>query len=227
MLNANCLLRRQFAWSARSYFLGKIIEIASVCRLLNMPIAWYMKVYMRTNMKYKKKKKKKTRKMPRTAWENMPSGRMRTLKSSDQPLKPTSLIRAIMSSTVWCVVKSELIIDSEGCDQTVQMWFWAGPSLFAYIAKTAFPWSGSFDRTYRKWFPFTLLTVGHWNFWNGFIYHKEPGPSCSKLTMSLVNVVKTLTIKYGIYANIFAEKNVSSFCICKSYSHFSAKIQVN
>ena len=24
-----------------------------------MPIAWYMKVYMRTNMKYKKKKKKK------------------------------------------------------------------------------------------------------------------------------------------------------------------------
>ena len=25
---------------------------------------------------------------------------------------------------------------------------------------------------------------------------------------------------FGIYANIFAEKNVSSFCICKSYSHF-------
>ena len=29
-----------------------------------------------------------------------------------------------------------------------------------------------------------------------------------------------LIVKYGIYANIFAEKNVSSFCICKSYSHF-------
>ena len=29
--------------------------------------------------------------------------------------------------------------------------------------------------------------------------------------------------KYGIYANIFAEKNVSSFCICESYSHFFSK----
>ena len=33
-------------------------------------------------------------------------------------------------------------------------------------------------------------------------------------------IVKTLIIKYGIYANIFAEKNVNSFCICKSFSHF-------
>ena len=30
-------------------------------------------------------------------------------------------------------------------------------------------------------------------------------------------------IKYGIYANIFAQKNVSSFCICKSYSHLFSK----
>ena len=52
----------------------------------------------------------------------------------------------------------------------------------------------------------------------------SPGPSCSKLTMSLVNgIVKTLIINYGIYANIFAEKNVSRFCICKSYSHFFSK----
>ena len=36
-------------------------------------------------------------------------------------------------------------------------------------------------------------------------------------------IVKTLIIKYGIYANIFAEKNMSSFCICKSYSHFFSK----
>ena len=35
------------------------------------------------------------------------------------------------------------------------------------------------------------------------IYSKVSGPSCSKLTMTLVNVI----IKYhGIYANIFAEK---------------------
>ena len=36
-------------------------------------------------------------------------------------------------------------------------------------------------------------------------------------------ILKTLIIKYDIYANIFAEKNVSSFCICKSYSHFFSK----
>ena len=51
----------------------------------------------------------------------------------------------------------------------------------------------------------------------------QSGPSCSKLTMSLVNII----IKYGIHANIFAEKNVGSFCKCQSYSHiFSAKIPV-
>ena len=44
---------------------------------------------------------------------------------------------------------------------------------------------------------------------------KISGPSCSKLTMSLVN----LLFKYGIYANIFAEKNV----LRKSYSHFFSK----
>ena len=32
------------------------------------------------------------------------------------------------------------------------------------------------------------------------------GPSCSKLTMSLVNIFKTLIIKYDIYADIFAKK---------------------
>ena len=35
-------------------------------------------------------------------------------------------------------------------------------------------------------------------------------------------ILKTLIIKYGIYTNIFA-KNLSSFCICKSYSHFFGK----
>ena len=62
-------------------------------------------------------------------------------------------------------------------------------------------------------------------FTNDVVY--KSGPSCSKLTMSLVNIVKTLIIKYGIYANIFAEKNVSSFCICKSYSHFVSKNPLN
>ena len=32
-----------------------------------------------------------------------------------------------------------------------------------------------------------------------------------------------LIVKYGVFANIFAEKNVSSFCICKSYLHFFSK----
>ena len=35
--------------------------------------------------------------------------------------------------------------------------------------------------------------------------------------------LKFLIIKDGIYVNIFAEKNVGSFCICKSYSHFYSK----
>ena len=38
-------------------------------------------------------------------------------------------------------------------------------------------------------------------------------------------IVKTLIIKYGVYANIFAEKNVSSFC--KATHILSAKILVN
>ena len=36
-------------------------------------------------------------------------------------------------------------------------------------------------------------------------------------------LVKILLIKYGINSNIFDEKNVISFCICKSYSHFFSK----
>ena len=36
-------------------------------------------------------------------------------------------------------------------------------------------------------------------------------------------IVKTLIIKNGIYANNFCWKDMSSFCICKSYSHFFSK----
>ena len=38
-----------------------------------------------------------------------------------------------------------------------------------------------------------------------------------------LRIIKTLIIKYGLYANILAEKNVSSFCKCKYYSHFFSK----
>ena len=41
-----------------------------------------------------------------------------------------------------------------------------------------------------------------------------------KTKMSLINVSLKLIIKYGMHVNIFAGKNVSSFCICKSYSRF-------
>ena len=41
------------------------------------------------------------------------------------------------------------------------------------------------------------------------------GPSCLKITMLLVNASLKLIIKYGIYANIFVEKNMCSFCIRK------------
>ena len=50
-------------------------------------------------------------------------------------------------------------------------------------------------------------------------------PSCLKLTMSLVkSIVKTLTIKYGIYANIFAEKKWVAFALAKAtHNCFSKK----
>ena len=35
--HANCLLRRQFAWNIKSYFLGKIKEIWAIYHLLNLP----------------------------------------------------------------------------------------------------------------------------------------------------------------------------------------------
>ena len=41
-LNADCLQRRQLAFSVRSYFLRKCRRSTSVCRLLNLPIAWYI-----------------------------------------------------------------------------------------------------------------------------------------------------------------------------------------
>ena len=54
-----------------------------------------------------------------------------------------------------------------------------------------------------------------------------PGPSCSKLTMSLVNViVKTFIIKYSIQANIFAENKKVAFAFTKAPHIFPAKIPV-
>ena len=46
---------------------------------------------------------------------------------------------------------------------------------------------------------------------------------CSELTMSLVNILLKLRSLNMAYMLIFLLKNVSSFCICKSYSHFSSK----
>ena len=33
---------RQFAWSVRSFFLGKVRKVLSICHLLNLSIAWYV-----------------------------------------------------------------------------------------------------------------------------------------------------------------------------------------
>ena len=64
-----------------------------------------------------------------------------------------------------------------------------------------------------------------------FKVYKFSGPSCSKLTMSLVNVSLKLTIKYGINAYIFAEKNTNSFCIdlqklLRSFSKNTCKLDI-
>ena len=50
-----------------------------------------------------------------------------------------------------------------------------------------------------------------------------PGPSCSKLTMSLVNDSLKFTSVIRKYAEIFCWKNVSSFCSAKATHIFSAK----
>ena len=57
---------------------------------------------------------------------------------------------------------------------------------------------------------------------------KLPGPSCSKLTMSLVTVsLKLWSLNMTCTLIFFAEKMWVAFtfaiCICKSYSHFSSK----
>ena len=52
-----------------------------------------------------------------------------------------------------------------------------------------------------------------------------PGPSCSKQTISLINVLLKFQCKYlkYRYANIFCWKNVRSFCIAKASLIFSTK----
>ena len=50
------------------------------------------------------------------------------------------------------------------------------------------------------------------------------GPSCSKLTMSLVNVsLKLFSLNMAYMLIFFCWENMSSFCICKNYSHFFSK----
>ena len=71
------------------------------------------------------------------------------------------------------------------------------------------------------------ICIESWqNFANLLLLSKTQGPSCSKLTMSLVNVsLKFFIFKYGIWANIFAEKMRVAFV--KATHIFSAKIHVN
>ena len=53
---------------------------------------------------------------------------------------------------------------------------------------------------------------------------QRPEPTCSKLMMLLVNVSLKLWSLNMPYMLIFLlKKNVSSFCICKSYSHIFSK----
>ena len=53
---------------------------------------------------------------------------------------------------------------------------------------------------------------------------KTPGPDCSKLTTSLVNVsLKFQTLTSEIHQYFFIEKNWEVFCIAKAYLIFSTK----
>ena len=56
-----------------------------------------------------------------------------------------------------------------------------------------------------------------------FFSYNISGPSCSKLTTSLVNDLLKFTSMIQKYAEIFCWKNVSSFCSAKATHIFSAK----
>ena len=69
------------------------------------------------------------------------------------------------------------------------------------------------DRSYLVWSNCT---------WNKiFRSVHTSGPSCSKLTMSFVNILLKCWSLNMAYTLIFLLKNMSSFCIC--YSHFFSK----
>ena len=57
-----------------------------------------------------------------------------------------------------------------------------------------------------------------------YVHLYQPGPSCSKLTMLLVNVwlnLPSLNMNYRL--NVLLKKCEQLKCICKSYSHFFSK----
>ena len=61
------------------------------------------------------------------------------------------------------------------------------------------------------------------SFLSKLLYHRRTGPSCSKLTTSLVNDSLKFASTDIKYAEIFCWKNVSSFCSAKATHIFSAK----
>ena len=60
-ISCNCLLKRQFAWNVKQYFTGKNKKISN-CRLLNLPIAWYVLRYTCICLLFFFSKKKKVNK---------------------------------------------------------------------------------------------------------------------------------------------------------------------
>ena len=73
----------------------------------------------------------------------------------------------------------------------------------------------------RIWFLLKVLSFRSSSLWDRTL--QIPGPSCSKLTMSLVNVLFKLWSLNTAYTLIFCWKNVNTFCIGKTYSHFFSK----
>ena len=56
-----------------------------------------------------------------------------------------------------------------------------------------------------------------------FSMHQRPGPGCSKLTTSLVNVSLNFQKLISQICQFFVEKNVRSFCCAKASLIFSTK----
>ena len=134
-------------------------------------------------------------------------------EDSDQPGHPSSLI------SLWCLLEQSLgathWAQSKDSDQPGQMprmiRIFAGPS--CHFVDFVMCWLVYYIRSYITNTAASLGNIGSW----------QTGPSCSKLTMSLVNESLKFTSSDTQICWNFLLKKCEQLLQCKSYSHFFSK----